>query len=158
MGWISALPWNQAPAELRGREVEKLPLCSSEQPGVHAVAQREIVHGQEYLCVLKYSSAFASEQLHSITTSLTKVLQSLRRLSMDLAKPGCRSKETLIRNKIQRWLSSSAYLGRSDPMEARFAEWTLAFTVRLQPSRFPKTADSSSGTYPVTDESHGLER
>jgi len=110
VGWISALPWNQAPAELREREVEKLPLCSSEQPGVHAVAQREIVHGQEYLCVLKYSSAFASEQLHSITTSLTKVLQSLRRLSMDLAKPGCRSQETQIRNKIQRWLSSSAFL------------------------------------------------
>ena len=110
VGWISALPWNQAPPELREREVEKLPLCSSDQPGVHAVAERAIVHGQEYLCVLKYSSSFASEQLHSITTSLTKVLQSLRRLSTDLAKPGCRSKEAQIRNKIQRWLSSSQFL------------------------------------------------
>ena len=105
VGWISALPWNQAPPELRERPVEELPLCSSHQPGVHALAQRAIVHGAEYLCVLKYSSAFASEQLHSITTSLTKVLQSMRRLSRDLAKPGCRSKETSIRNKIQRWLS-----------------------------------------------------
>jgi len=110
LGWISALPWNQAPIELRQRDIETLPLCSSDQPGVHAAADRAIVHGDEYLCVLKYSSAFASEQLHSVTTSLAKVLQSLRRLSMDLAKPGSRLKETQIRNKIQRWLSSSQFL------------------------------------------------
>src|SRR6184192_70676 len=110
VGWISALPWNQAPAELRERDIEKLPLCSSDQPGVHAVAERAIVHGEEYLCVLKYSASFASEQLHSITTSLAKILQSLRRLSMDLAKPGCRSKEEQIRKKIQRWLLSSQFL------------------------------------------------
>ena len=59
-----------------------------------------------------------SEQLQSITTSLSKVLQSLRRLSMDLAKPRCRLKETQIRNKIQRWLSSSAFL-------ADLIEWKL---------------------------------
>lgn len=105
VGWISALPWNQAPPELRERPVEALPLCSSDHPGVHAVAERALVHGAEYLCVLKYSSAFASEQLHSLTTSLAKVMQSMRRLSQDLAKPGCRLKETSIRKKIQRWLS-----------------------------------------------------
>lgn len=105
VGWVSALPWNQAPPELRERPVEALPLCSSDHPGVHAVAERAIVHGAEYLCVLKYSSAFASEQLHSLTTSLAKVMQSMRRLSQDLAKPGCRLKETSIRKKIQRWLS-----------------------------------------------------
>lgn len=105
VGWISALPWNQAPPELRERPVEELPLCSSAHPGVHAIAQRAVVHGAEYLCVLKYSSAFASEQLHSLTTSLAKVMQSMRRLSQDLAKPGCRLKETSIRKKIQRWLS-----------------------------------------------------
>jgi transposase len=110
LGWISALPWNQAPLELRERNIETLPLCSSDQPGVHAVAERAIIHGDEYLCVLKYSASFASEQLHSITTSLTKVLQALRRLSIDLAKPGRRPKETLIRKKIQRWLSSSQFL------------------------------------------------
>lgn len=105
LGWISALPWNQAPLDLRERAIETLPLCSSSLPGVHAVAERALVHGDEYLCVLKYSASFASEQLHSITTSLAKVLQSLRRLSLDLAKPGRRLKETNIRNKIQRWLS-----------------------------------------------------
>jgi transposase len=129
VGWISALPWNQAPAELREREVEKLPLCSSDQPGVHAVAERAIVHGQEYLCVLKYSSAFASEQLQSITTSLSKVLQSLRRLSMDLAKPRCRLKQTQIRNKIQRWLSSSAFLEDliQWKLEEQNGRWHLQF-------------------------------
>jgi transposase len=110
LGWICALPWNQAPVELRERDIETLPLCSSDQPGVHAVAEHAIVHGDEYLCVLKYSSAFASEQLHSITTNLAKVMQSLRRLSMDLAKPGSRLKETQIRHKIQRWLRSSQFL------------------------------------------------
>jgi len=34
VGWISALPWNQAPAELRDRSVEQLPACGSSQPGV----------------------------------------------------------------------------------------------------------------------------
>jgi transposase len=110
VGWISALPWNQAPAQLRERDIETLPLCSSDQPGVRAVAERAIVHGGEYLCVLKYSSGFAAEQLHSISASVTKVLQSLRRLSTDLAKPGNRLKETQIRNKIQRWLSSAQFL------------------------------------------------
>jgi transposase len=105
VGWVSALPWNQAPPALRERPVEELPLCSNEHPGVHAVAERANIHGAEYLCVLKYSSAFATEQLHSLTTSLAKVMQSMRRLSQDLAKPGCRLKETSIRKKILRWLS-----------------------------------------------------
>lgn len=129
VGWISALPWNQAPVELRERDIETLPLCSSDQPGVHAVAERAVVHGDEYLCVLKYSAAFASEQLHSVTTSLAKVLQSLRRLSMDLAKPGSRLKEIQIRNKIQRWLSSSQFLEDliSWKLHAENQRWHLQF-------------------------------
>ena len=110
VGWISALPWNQAPADLRERAIDQLPACTSAQPGVRAAAQKALVHGKEYLCVLKYSASFAGEQLHSVTTSLTKVLQSLRRLSIDIAKPGCRLKETQIRKKIQQWLLSSAFL------------------------------------------------
>jgi transposase len=104
VGWISALPWNQAPPDLRERDTEQLPACGSDLPGVRAASEKAIVHGKEYLCVLKYSSSFASEQLHSVTTSLTKVLQSMRRLSLDLAKPGCRLKEDKIRKKIQGWL------------------------------------------------------
>ncbi len=105
MGWISALPWNQAPAEFREQACEQFPLCSSQQPGVRAGAQKLLVHGQEYLCVLKYSISFATEQLHSLTTSLAKVMQYLRRLASELNKPQARWREDQIRNKIQRWLA-----------------------------------------------------
>lgn len=40
VGWISALPWNQAPEEFRERPVEELPALSSSQPGVRAAAER----------------------------------------------------------------------------------------------------------------------
>ena len=105
VGWVSALPWNQAPAELRTRPTETLPPCSTDYPGVRAVGQRAVVHGDEYLCVLQYSTAFASEQLHSLTTSLTKVVQHLRRLARDLRQPGCRLTEVQVRARITRWLT-----------------------------------------------------
>ena len=105
VGWISALPWNQAPAELRDRNVEQLSVCGSAQPGVRAAAERMLVHGKEYLCVVKYSASFASEQLHSISTMLAKVTQNLRRLSVELTKPQARFSEQGIRNKIGRWIT-----------------------------------------------------
>jgi len=105
LGWISALPWNQAPTELRSRTVEELPVCSSAQPGVRAASEKILVHGREYLCVVKYSASFAGEQLHSVTTSLSRVLQALRRLARDLKKPKARWKREQIVRKIERWLS-----------------------------------------------------
>jgi transposase len=45
VGWISALLWNQAPAELRERAVEQPP-CSSQQPGGRAAAEKLLVHGK----------------------------------------------------------------------------------------------------------------
>ena len=59
VGWISALPWNQAPPEFRTRATEQLPACSSAQPGVRAAVEKTLVHGREYLCVVKYSASFA---------------------------------------------------------------------------------------------------
>jgi transposase len=128
VGWISALPWNQAPEELRGRPAEALPALSSEEPGVRAAAERLIVHGKEYLCVVKYSASFASEQLHSLTTTLSKALQSMRRLSGELAKPGARFTESGIRNKISRWLSGAfvAELVRYQ-LQERDGHWHLQF-------------------------------
>jgi transposase len=105
LGWISALPWNQTPEGLRSRTIEQLPPCSSAQPGVRAVAETTLVHGRQYLCVLKYSASFASEQMHSLTTSLSRVMQSLRRLSRDVNKPGAHWNRNKILHKIQRWLS-----------------------------------------------------
>ena len=128
VGWISALPWNQAPLAFRERSVEQLPSCSSAQPGVRAAAEKLLVQGKEYLCVLKYSASFAGEQLHSLTTSLSKVLQALRRFSMELNKPQARWKEDQIRSKIQRWLSGQ-YLDEliRYQIESRQGRWSLQF-------------------------------
>src|SRR5437016_4459647 len=51
LGWVSALPWNQAPEPLRTKDVEQLTSCSSAQPGVRVATEKTIVHGKEYLCV-----------------------------------------------------------------------------------------------------------
>ena len=128
VGWISALPWNQAPLAFRERDVEQLPPCSSAQPGVRAAAEKCLVHGKEYLCVLKYSASFAGEQLHSLSTSLSKVMQALRRFSMELNKPKARWTEEQIRNKIRRWLSVP-YLEEliRFQIESRAGRWSLQF-------------------------------
>jgi len=130
VGWISALPWNQAPAELRDRSVEQLPACGSSQPGVRAAAEKLFVHGKEYLCVLKYSACFASEQLNSTTAALTRVTQNLRRLATELSRPQARFTEQGIRNKIHRWLSDPfvrevLHYG----LEQRENRWHLTFEV-----------------------------
>src|SRR5271157_2617246 len=109
VGWISALPWNQAPAQLRERAVEQLAPCSSQQPGVRAAGEKLLVHGKEYFCVVKYSASFSGEQLHSLTTSVSKVLQYLRRFSMELNKPKARWDEKKIRSKIQRWYRANSW-------------------------------------------------
>jgi transposase len=133
VGWISALPWNQAPAELRERSVEQLPACGGMQPGVRAVAGKMLVHGKQYLCVLKYSACFASEQLHSTTSSLAKVTQRLRRLATELAKPQARFTEQGIRHKIDRWLSDPFVREvLSYQLEQREKRWYLAFQVDNQ--------------------------
>jgi transposase len=106
LGWLSALPWNQAPPEFRQRPVEELAPCSSAQPGVRTAAEKLLVHGQEYLVVLKYSSSFAAEQLHSLSAALTKVMRALKRLAVEISRPGSRFTEAGIRAKIHRWLSA----------------------------------------------------
>jgi transposase len=104
VGWISALPWNQAPPSLRERAAEEIPPCP-DHPSVHAVAEKHIVHGKEYLCVLKYSPSFAAEQLQSIATSLAKAMQNLYRLARDLEKPGCKMKQEAAKRKVATWLA-----------------------------------------------------
>ncbi|HYK92045.1 MAG TPA: hypothetical protein VE398_24985 [Acidobacteriota bacterium] len=69
LGWISALPWNQAPMEFREMPLEQLTTLSSDQPGVQDCQQRVLA----YACVLKYSVPFLSEQIHSLSTNLAKV-------------------------------------------------------------------------------------
>jgi transposase len=93
-----------------------------------AATEKMVVHGKEYWCVLKYSASFAGEQLHSLTTSLSKALQSLRKLSRDLAKPGAPYTEQGLRNKIARWLSPQFVeeLIRYQ-LEQRDGRWHLQF-------------------------------
>ncbi len=128
VGWISALPWNQAPEQLREREVDKLAPCSSQQPGGRAAAEKMVVHGKEYLCVVKHSTSFAGEQLHSVTTSMSKALQSMRRLSVELLKPKARFTEQGVRKKINRWLSAQ-FLTDLIRYELKFHQghWQLQF-------------------------------
>src|SRR6266851_5718991 len=146
VGWISALPWNQAPAELRERATAELPPCSAEQPGVRALAEKLLVHGQEYLAVVKYSAPFAAEQLHSLTTSISRALQSLRRFSKELNKPRARWTKEGITRKIQKWLSGQ-FLGDviRYQLESRDGQWRLQFDFeqaafeRLLGRRFGRT-------------------
>jgi transposase len=144
VGWISALPWNQAPAELRARATEDLRPCSTEQPGVRAAAEKTLVHGEEYLCVVKYSAPFAAEQLHSLSTSLSRVLQSLRRFSKELNKPRARWSEEQILRKIQKWLSGQflSELIRYQ-LEFRDGQWRLQFD--LDAMAFTKLIDHRLG-------------
>ncbi len=104
---------------------------TSDQPGVQAASAKLLVHGKERLCVLKYSAPFLSEQIHSLSTSLAKTTQSLRRLSMELAQPDCTLKEVHIRNKIGRWLSSAQFLDELIRYDLRreTGQWRLQFDV-----------------------------
>jgi len=126
VGWISALPWTQASAEFRS--CEQLTPLSSQQPGVSAAAETMLVHGKEYRCVVKYSAPFAGEQLHSLTTSLSKVMQSMRRLARELATSAAPFTERGLRNRIARWMSPQ-FVGEliSYTLEQRDGRWHLQF-------------------------------
>jgi transposase len=129
VGWISALPWNQAPESLRDLPCEKLAPLGGSHPGLQAAASKELVHGREYLCVLVYSAVFASEQLHSITATLTKVAQSMRRLATEIGKPGNRFTEQGIHRKLRRWLAAP-YVSEilSYQLRANGKAWELQMT------------------------------
>jgi len=72
--------------------------------------------------------AFCREQLHSLTTTLSKALQSMRRLAVELAKPGGRFTEAGIRHKIARWLAG-AFVSElvHYQLEKREGGWHLQF-------------------------------
>jgi hypothetical protein len=110
--------------------VEQLPPCSSAHPGVRAVAEKMVVHGKQYLCVVKYSACLAREQLNSTMTALAKVTQNLRRLVSELSKPKAHFTEPGIRNKIHRWLSDP-FVREVLPyeLEQREGHWHLTFDV-----------------------------
>jgi transposase len=126
MGWISALPWTQAPVEFRSSR--QLTPLSSQEPGVSAAAETMVVHGKEYRCVVKYSAPFAGEQLHSLTTSLSKAMQSMRRLARELATSAASFTERGLHSRIARWLSPQ-FVGEliGYTLEQRDGRWHLQF-------------------------------
>jgi hypothetical protein len=67
-----------------------------------------------------------------VTTGVAKVLQYLRRLSVDLSKPKARWTEAQIRRKIQRWLPAQfmAELIRYQ-LDFRDGHWRLQFEQAL---------------------------
>ena len=146
LGWIAALPWDQAPAALRARPVEQLEAVAGE-PGVRVAAERTLVHGDEYLGVIRHSAGFAAEQCQSVGTSLAKATQKLRALAREIRRPQNRHTERGLRQRIQRWLQPN-FVGHVLSYELQRAadrSWDLQFTVdddalhRLWTERFGRT-------------------
>ena len=106
LGWVSALPWNQAPEELRQLPDSELAAVGPAQPGVRTAARTASVHGAEYLCVLQHSSAFAAEQLHSTAAALTQATQAMRRLGRELSKPQARYTEGGLRQRLKKYVAA----------------------------------------------------
>lgn len=147
LGWISALPWTQAPKQLREMSADKLKPLGFAHPGVSAESSGELCHGREYLVVLKYSSCFAAEQMQSVINSATKAMESMRRFNRELGRPRASYTEEGIRNRVSRYLQAQFVsdivnweLQRSD------GAWRLNFSIdgeelsRLVDRRFGRTA------------------
>ncbi len=146
LGWIAALPWDQAPAAWRSRPVEQLQAVAGE-PGLRAAAERTLVHGDEYLGVIRHSAGFATEQFQSVGTSLAKATQKLRALAREIRQPHDRHTEQGLRQRIQRWLQPN-FVGQTLSYELRRGadrSWDLQFAVdaealhRLLSERFGRT-------------------
>lgn len=146
LGWIAALPWDQAPAALRSRPLEQLDAVAGE-PGLRAGAERTLVHGDEYLGVIRHSAGFAAEQFQSVGTSLAKAAQKLRALARQISQPRDRHTERGLRNRIERWLQPN-FVGQALRYELRRGadrSWDLQFEVdsdalhRLLAERFGRT-------------------
>ena len=146
LGWIAALPWNQAPPELRSRPLAELAAVPGE-PGVRVGSQRTLTHGAEYLSVVRHSAGFAAEQNHSVSQSLAKATHKLRELAREIGQPGDRHTQQGLANRIQRWLRPnfvgqllSYTLQRSDE-----GHWDLQFALdtdalhQLVSERFGRT-------------------
>jgi hypothetical protein len=87
LGWISALPWNQAPAELRSRAVEELAVCSTAKPGVRAGAESPGARARVSLCgeVLGFLCRRAIAQCND--QSQPCAAEFAPRLAKELTKP-----------------------------------------------------------------------
>lgn len=86
LGWISAIPWSQAPEEMRDLPAEQMRRCPSALPGIRVKEGKALVHGRPATCVVLHSSVFESEQLHSLMANVAKACSKLRALAHALSK------------------------------------------------------------------------
>ncbi len=128
VGWISALPWNQAPAELRERAREELPPCGAEQPGgagrgrEAAGARPGISRGAEVFgAVCRRATAQPDHQHQPCAAVPATLYQGIEKTSSAL--DGGRHHP-----KIQKWLSGQ-FLSNviRYQLESRDGQWRLQF-------------------------------
>lgn len=144
LGFVSALPWSEVPEPLRQLSLKQLPALRAEHPGVQALGQVHEIQGIKRLCVVSYSSAFMSEQLHSLTASLAKATQALRRLSHDLAKASNRLSIEQVRTKVERLLSGP-YLKASVPYEIKAEGKSIELQFRVDASELQRVIEERLG-------------
>ncbi len=85
-------------------QVRNLALSSREPRCIGCGGQRGSSRN-ESPCVVKYSASLAAQKLHSLTHSVSKAMQSMRKLARELLKPGAAYAESGLLNRIARWLS-----------------------------------------------------
>ena len=130
VGWISALPWNQAPVELRDRSVEQLPALQrrpSRRPGgsrEDAGAWQGVSVRAEVLGLLCQRTT-AQPHRHADQGDPEPAAAGV-----ELSKPQARFTEQGIRNKISRWLADSFVREVLHyDLEHREDRWHLSFQV-----------------------------
>ncbi len=133
LGWITALPWDQAPTELRSLPVGELEALGADESGVSVAAERLRVQGGEYLGVMCHSAGLAAEQFQSLGTSLAKATESLRRLAWEISRPQDRHRHTEqdVRRHVGRWLRPNGVAQVLTYELQRLADrsWELRFAV-----------------------------
>jgi len=131
LGWISALPWSQAPKEMREVPVEQMQCCSSALPGIRVKKGEALVHGRPATCVVMHSSVFESEQLHSLMANVSKACSKLRALARALSKSRRKSARETVEKSIAAILAAQ-WLDRLIATELEGSKeqgWSLQFSV-----------------------------
>ena len=127
IGWVAAVPWNQASEEIRSLPESTFSSCGPTLPGVRWAEAEGLVQGQTRRCVVMHSSTFQAEQLHSLMGNISKACAKLRTLSRDLDKPQRRARrEQAVRTRIaeilaHQWLKSAIEVELAEPAPGTFS-------------------------------------
>lgn len=105
VGWIQAVPWDQAPKGFREREASQLQPLGPRFPGVSVALEQGEWNGPDRQLVLIHSSCFLSEQLHGLTTDLAKATANLASLAKALRKNSAQFTVPGVRKRIDRWIN-----------------------------------------------------